>query len=88
MNRLTTVIGLAPSELDFSVLVTKLQQERTRVREALERFRQQPVKKAGAVGKTTRKKASSEEMNIKQMLKEGKITMPEILQIIQGAKKR
>lgn len=88
MNRLTTVIGKAPSELDFSVLVAKLQQEHVRVRQALERFRQQPVKKARTTSKTTRKKASSEEMNIKQMLKEGKITMPEILQIIQGAKKK
>lgn len=40
MNRLPSVIGLAPSELSFEAFKEKLTGERNRVRESLEEFRQ------------------------------------------------
>ena len=39
MNRLPSVIGLAPSELSLEVFKEKLTGERNRVRESLEEFR-------------------------------------------------
>ena len=78
MNRLITIIGPAPSELTFSSLIEKLQLERQRVREALERFRLQPTKKP-RVAKT---KVSSDEMDIKKMLKEGLVTMSDVREIL------
>jgi len=40
MDRLPSVIGLAPSELSFEAFREKLSRERNRVRESLEEFRQ------------------------------------------------
>ena len=78
MNRLITIIGPAPSELTFQHLVEKLQVERQRVRDALERFRLQPVKKP----RVAKSKATSDEMDIKKMLKEGVITMSDVREIL------
>ena len=52
MNRLISVIGKAPSELEFPALLDKLRSERDRVRLALENFRNAPPKK------TSKKKPS------------------------------
>lgn len=44
MNRLPSVIGPAPSELSFEIFKEKLSEERNRVRESLEEFRQRRTK--------------------------------------------
>ncbi len=82
MNRLINIIGLAPSEIDFSLLVAQLTEERVRVRGALERFRTRPAR-----GTRTPSKNASEEMDIKKMLRDGEITKQELMEILKGAKK-
>jgi len=79
MNRLVSILGPAPSELSFSELIARLEVERSRVRAALERFRTQPIK---SVVRT--KKPTSDEAQIKRMIKDGLITQEEILKIIQA----
>lgn len=82
MNRLVNIIGLAPSELPFTDLITKLQHERDRVRAALEWFKLRPIRTT----KKARSATSSDEMDIKRMMKDGEITKAEILDIIRKAK--
>lgn len=84
MNRLISVIGLAPSELSFEKLLERLRLERDRVRTALERFRAQPVKKTRAPQTKTR----SEELDIKKLLASGDITKEELMKIFEKGKKR
>ena len=51
MNRLPSVIGLAPSELSFEAFKEKLSGERNRVRESLEEFRS---RRFGSRGRSAR----------------------------------
>lgn len=46
MNKLPSVIGLAPSELSLEVFKEKLSGERNRVRESLEEFRLRRMSKS------------------------------------------
>ena len=83
MQRLINIIGKAPSELSFTELITKLTQERNRVRQALEHFRTLPVK----LPKKAKNKTTSEDKAIKNLMNEGQITKSKILELIQQAKK-
>ena len=80
MNRLVSIIGLAPSEMPFSDLIAKLEKERNRVRAALETFRNQPLKAT----RTTKSKPIPLSKQIKRMIADGLITEEEVLMIIGG----
>ncbi len=55
MDNLRKIIGPCPCEMSDEELLLKLQTERTRVREAVERFRTQPPKRTSKPGAVTQK---------------------------------
>ena len=67
MNRLPSVIGDAPSELDLPELMRRLQLERSRVRQALADFRASPP--AGPARKS-KKKATPKKKKVKAIAKD------------------
>lgn len=59
MDRLVSVIGPAPSELNYEDLITKLRTERERISRSLVALRQPSARKAKAVAKKTTKTLSA-----------------------------
>ena len=60
MDNLKLIIGPCPCEMTDEELRTKLRFERTRVRDALERFRTQPPKQAAKPKGLTQRKLMTE----------------------------
>jgi hypothetical protein len=79
MNRLSSVIGLAPSELSLSTFREKLTLERNRVRESLEEFRLRRM------GKSSRK--PSKPKGIAASLKNAGLSKDDFLKGIELLKK-
>ncbi len=75
MNRLVSVIGLAPSELPFEEFVEKLRKERVRVTNNIARWKQ-----AGSYSKKRKrkKKVSAKDMALASILAEAGMTLEEL----------
>ena len=80
MNRLSAIIGLAPSEIPFEECLVRVQTERTRVREALVRFRAAPPAKTR---KPPKKKRHAE---LNKLLTEFNLTPEELSALIKEGK--
>jgi Sec-independent protein translocase protein TatA len=85
MRRLPTIIGDAPSEVDFPDFMKKLGEERRRVRRALEEYRAQasaPIKKKASPRAKVKKKKKT-----KALAKDKSISIDDLQRAIAILKK-
>ena len=85
MNRLTSVIGPAPSELAPEIFIIRLRKERERVRTALDLFKQGYSMRAVSIPKTAAlrsKKAKAEKLDA--LLSEHGLSGEELAKLMGG----
>jgi len=82
MNKLTKIIGLAPSELSEEEFFAKLRAERLRVSTSLEEFKNRPIKatRKATTQKQRKLKFPSKDERLKAALKELGMTEEEFIE--------